>query len=514
MPGRLTFRIIACCTLIAALLVRAPAGRAADPGAARRGGVWTDAALQLSFGADSSTLRPSEPRPNGALLVLAADSEYMPGSGSVSQNPGAALDELNAELTAVADDLASRLDGNPLTITDDPNRAGLIVKLRASYPFAGQYGGYLSAYNCEMTITVIDTSTRGTIASVTILSEYGEAIDVSQFVEGTTTIWKKLPLPSEYDQAGELAAALLEYLGSSEPEPPAPAATGIEGALAYLASEPINNLYEYLRGGNTLSRGASGENARTFQGMLIDLGAEIAADGQAGSQTITAFQSVFQNALRETAGNTLDQRAFESLVFAMVASRDARVARALYPDAQTERVDMLHAERLFNNQKYYSAYAIYESLGAFEDSAARAVLCVQSWPPVGALERAGAYRSTLAELKVVSTHPSGTGALVKIYARDGTFAASLFLPGGGDTTIGIAPGEYEVRVGSGKAWFGAEEAFGMDGARYSTLEFGGADKLMVIEQGYSHVLTLLANELTGGAAAVGADDLSWDAFTR
>ncbi|MDR1599876.1 MAG: hypothetical protein LBS11_08435 [Oscillospiraceae bacterium] len=514
MLGHPSLRVTIRGLLAAALIVRATTGLAAEPGAARRGVVWTDVALRLAYGADSSTLRPSSPRPNAALLVLGEDSEYRPASGPVSQNPNAALDELASELAAVTEDLASRLDGQPITITDDPNQAGLFVILDARYPSAGQYGGYLNAYNCILTITVIDSSTKETVAAATLASEYGDAIDVSQFAEGTTTIWKKLPLPSESSQIEGFAGVLAKYLHIPEiaSTESAPAVLGIEGALLYLQNESFNNLYAYLRDGKTLTRGASGENAKAFQAMLIDLGAGIKADGQAGSQTITAYQSVFRDALGETVGDSLDQRAFESLVFAMVAGRDAALARSLYPDAPTELIDTLRAERLFSNQQYYSAYSLFMSLGSYGDSADRAAMCVQPWPSAGALERAGAYRGTLAELKILSTYPSDTACLVKIYARDGGFAASLFVPGGETTTIGIAPGEYMVRVGSGQAWFGAEEAFGQDGAKYSTLEFNGEDKLMRIEQEYTHTLTLLANDLPNGAAPVGADPLTWEAF--
>ncbi|MDR1262786.1 MAG: hypothetical protein LBK46_04760, partial [Oscillospiraceae bacterium] len=370
-------------------------------------------------------------------------------------------------------------------------------------------------------------------------SEYGESIDVSQFAEGTTIIWKKLPLPGESPRAEAFSAALLDYTALTEPAPshsPQPSAApestaapqptekptapteqtkqGVEGALQYLANDSLNNLYAYLTGGKTIARGASGKNAKAFQAMLIDLGAEIKADGQIGSQTIAAYQSTYQSVLGEPAGEALDRQAFDAMVFAMMASRDADAARALFPDASLERIDTLRADRLFQNQEYYSAYRLYTSLGAFEDSAARAAACVQPWPSSGALERSSAHRSNLAELKVISEHPEDTAALVKIYAPDGTTAASLFLPGSGETTIGIAPGDYTVRVGSGKLWYGIAEAFGPDGARYSTLAFNSPDKLMHIEQGYTHTLTLLVNELGSGASPVGADDMPWEAFTR
>ncbi|MDR2657591.1 MAG: hypothetical protein LBB86_07180 [Oscillospiraceae bacterium] len=546
MLKRSVFRFIACCFTLLALFACASVGMASDDsGSLRRGMVWTDAALLQTYGVESAAFRPSNPQPRDALIILSPESEYRPSSGPASQNPSAALDELGSELYAVAEDLGARLTGRPLSITDDPNQAGLIIELDASYPYAGQYGGYLDAYNCILTITVIDVSTRETIATLSASSEYGESIDVSQFAEGTTVIWKKLPLPSDSPRVEAFGAALLDYTASTEltpspsPEPTAapestavpqptdvsqptekpaaptePTKQGVEGALQYLANDSLNNLYAYLAGGKIIARGASGENAKTFQAMLVDLGAEIKVDGQIGSQTIAAFQSTYQAVLGESAGEALDIQTFGAMIFAMTASRDADAARALFPDASQERIDTLRADRLFQNQEYYSAYKLYTALGAFEDSAARAAACVQPWPSSGALERSSAHRSNLAELKVISEYPEDTSALVKIYAPDGTTAASLFLPGSGETTIGIAPGDYTVRVGSGKLWYGVAEAFGPDGARYSTLAFNSPDKLMHIEQGYTHTLTLLVNELDGNASPVGADGLTWEAFTR
>ncbi|GHU69550.1 hypothetical protein AGMMS49992_00410 [Clostridia bacterium] len=557
-------RLAALLALLITTLAFVPVGLAA--GAVSANGVWTDAAFLQTYGVTPWEFRPANPAPRTALLILGGDNQYKPNSGTVAEDPQAAFDELGSELSAIVDDLTQLADVS-LIFTQDPNSASLFIIVEPVYPYAGQYGGYLDAYNCTTLLSVIDAASGDIITVLSAESDYGEAIDATQFSEGTTVIWKKLPLPSESAHIGAFIAALNDFFengidnGSveqvlqetTEPtavpdepapndvptptdEPPIPDATpeptaepeptatpapqsfqptvlGTEGALQFLGDEALNKLYAYLAGGKTITRGSSGDYAKTFQSILISRGAEIKADGQVGSKTIEAYQAVYLAALGQPASEIFDAQAFEQLLMAMVADRDAAAARALYPEADPQRIDWLYANGLYNRQLFYSAYKLYSSLDGFTDSTASAAACAQPWPSSGLLERASAYRSTQAELTVVTTRPDDTASLVRIYATDGTLAVSLFLAGSTKYALGIAPGSYIVQVGMGKAWYGVTEAFGADdGAQYSMLVFSGGGSLMNIEQGKQHTLSLLIDELSGNAIPVNVSNISWDAF--
>ena len=155
------------------------------------------------------------------------------------------------------------------------------------------------------------------------------------------------------------------------------------------------------------------------------------------------------------------------------------------------------AEAYIATGEYYKAKKLFDSLGDYEDAAARSAACVQTLPENGAFATGNGSGSSL-----TIEAPSGTRSVyLKIYDETGAAVAKIFLRPGGSATLELTPGTYTMKVAYGTEWYGETDLFGDDGS-YSQLLNGSAPEF-VIESNYEYTLTL------GGVVNgnVGSEDL-------
>ena len=170
----------------------------------------------------------------------------------------------------------------------------------------------------------------------------------------------------------------------------------------------------------------------------------------------------------------------------------------------------MHACALAAQGKFYSAKELFEESG-FGDWAARAEACVQPWPKNSVLYKNPNVKGSSTELTVKFNTNPDTAMLVKVYTTDDVLARTMFIGGTGKATCSLPAGTYVIKDGTGKNWYGEEEAFGKEGY-YEIMTFGDDEQEVQLKGGYSSTITVNVQEGDSTGEGVGSDWESWDDF--
>lgn len=274
-----------------------------------------------------------------------------------------------------------------------------------------------------------------------------------------------------------------------------------------------------LTKGKILKSGSKGDAAKGLQQILADLGIEITVDGSVGKKTMAAIN---ENAIGYldlpadgAAINAISQSDFENLLLAVLLHTDRSAAEKVIlseddPDIAS-KLAFLDAADEIRKGNNYTAKTMYEELGDYRGSAARAEKCILPWPKNGPVYRNSEYGSKKCPLIIKTGAGSEIGTYVKVYTLDtDDLVATAFLSGKGKVTLNLPAGKYLVKAGYGEHWYGPNEAFGNGpDAYYSKLEFEGSDDELELKSGYTCTLTL---QIEDGNGNVGASDEDWNGF--
>ena len=175
--------------------------------------------------------------------------------------------------------------------------------------------------------------------------------------------------------------------------------------------------------------------------------------------------------------DTLDYDAAAALIaagdYAAAAVKLAAPAESAYEDAADQReycnnkVAYQGAEQALASGKNYTAYVAFMDLGSFEDSAARAELCVLEEPKSGELYHNENYTARQVDFKVVNSYNVAT--YVKLYLNNGDLVCSFYIQANKSATVHVPAGTYTINRAFGTQWFGLEDMFGDDGTYYRQL---------------------------------------------
>lgn len=153
------------------------------------------------------------------------------------------------------------------------------------------------------------------------------------------------------------------------------------------------------------------------------------------------------------------------------------------------------AEDAYNDGLYYTAYGLFNDLGAYRDAPARAQSCIRSRPFTGETYRNTAYSGTSVLLKIQPPTDDGSCTYFKIYAVSGSnelLVSSAFINAGGNTTVRLPAGSYIFKAAYGYGdWYGEKEMFGPQGT-YQRLKSSDTSEIFQLDRNGSYVLTLRA----------------------
>ena len=304
----------------------------------------------------------------------------------------------------------------------------------------------------------------------------------------------------------ETPAEASESNASGIPEEPA----GEDEMLAALDNDVYRTTYDALLAGEVIQNGSKGDTANGVQQTLVSFGQDIAVDGSVGPRTIAALNAV-QAAFGLAQTESLDATGYAELLPPLLISTNPDEADVLLQDQMDPgEYEYMRACALVAQGKYYSAKAVFEGSG-WEDWEDRAAACILPWPETGVLYRNPDVQGSSTELTVKFNTDPDTAMLVKIYTADDVLARTMFIGGTGQATCSLPAGTYTIKDGTGKTWYGEEEAFGDEGS-YEIMTFEGGQQEVRLEQNYSSTITVNVQEDNPDAKGVGSDWESWDDF--
>jgi len=167
------------------------------------------------------------------------------------------------------------------------------------------------------------------------------------------------------------------------------------------------------------------------------------------------------------------------------------------------------AEKAYEEGRFYTAYGLFNLIDHYEDSADRAVQCIQSLPSTGQIYRNKDFPGSSVSLKVKTPKDDPRPTFLKIYTEDGTHVSSIFIRSGGSPTVKLPPNTYIIRSAFGANWFGPDEMFGDEDAVYQTLILDGGTAY-AFKRNYIYTLTLRSSALEN--ANVGTEGVSRTGF--
>ncbi len=296
-----------------------------------------------------------------------------------------------------------------------------------------------------------------------------------------------------------------------EPTPRLPIDAGdTEAVLKALGDETFSAVYEALKSGEIVKKGTKGDIGRGVQQMLIAFGQKISADGSVGAKTIAAL-----NAVQDTFGlectDSLDAAGCAELLPRLLILTDPEAAEELLADSMGDDYEYTRACALEAQGKYYSARQAFEASG-YPDAEDRAAACVQPWPKTGQLYKNPSVSGSSAKLSVkVNASDEDTAMLVKIYTKDDVLARMLFIGGSGEASTSLPAGIYVIKDGTGKTWYGEEEAFGDEG-NYEVMTFDGGEREVELKKNHSSTITINVQKADPNADSVGTRNEKWEDF--
>ena len=283
-----------------------------------------------------------------------------------------------------------------------------------------------------------------------------------------------------------------------------------DAILDALSEGVYRTTYDALLSGEVVQKGSKGDAAKGVQQTLVAFGQDIAVDGNVGPKTIAALNAV-QEAFGLEQTEALDAEGYAALLPRLLVATDLDAADALLAgQMDAGEYDYMRACALVAQGKYASAKSLFEESG-WGDWEARAKACVQPWPKTGVLYKNPDVKGSSTELTVKFNTDADTAMLVKIYTEGGVLARTMFIGGTGKAKTSLPAGTYIIKDGTGKNWYGEEEAFGSEGY-YEIMTFGDDQQEVELKKNYSSTITVNVQEDNPDAEGVGSDWESWSDF--
>ncbi|MGI6172376.1 MAG: T9SS type A sorting domain-containing protein [Christensenellales bacterium] len=294
-------------------------------------------------------------------------------------------------------------------------------------------------------------------------------------------------------------------------EEPAKASVDMtEAVLDALGDDLYRTTYDALLAGETIAKGSKGDTAKGVQQTLVAFGKKISVDGNVGKKTIRAWNEV-QEAFGLEQTEEMNAEAYARLLPLLLLSTDDEAAYDLLADEMGYEYEYMRGCALFLQGKYYSAMLAFENSG-HNDYEERMAACPQKWPKNGVLYKNPAVKGSSAQLRVKFNTEPDTAMLVKIYTIDGVLARTMFIGGTGRATASLPAGTYIVKDGTGKTWYGEEEAFGAEG-NYEVMTFGDdATTEVKLRKNYRSTITVNVEKYDPKADSVGSVYENWGDF--
>lgn len=287
---------------------------------------------------------------------------------------------------------------------------------------------------------------------------------------------------------------------------------GEDEILAALGKDIYRATYEALLGGEVIAKGSKGEAAKGVQQTLADFGQSISVDGSVGAKTIAALNAV-QTAFGLPATESLYAAGYAQLLpRLLIATNPDEAETLLMGSMESGEYDYMRACAMAAAGKYASARELFEE-SDFGDWEARAAACVQPWPKTGVLYKNPAVSGSSARLTVKFNTEPDTAMLVKVYTADGTLARTMFIGGTGKATTSLPGGTYVIKDGTGKHWYGEEEAFGpRPEGSYEVMTFEDGAQEVQLKKNYTATITVNVQEGEAVGQGVGSDWEDWGDF--
>ena len=283
-----------------------------------------------------------------------------------------------------------------------------------------------------------------------------------------------------------------------------------EEILSSLNNDAYRKAYDAVMAGEVLRGGSKGDAARGVQQMLADFGKKITVDGKLtdkNMETLNAVQEAF--GLEQT--DSLDAEGYIRLLPRLLTYQNTDDAYWVLSDSfNYDEYDYMCGCAMMLHKKYAAARTYFEN-SEWADWEKRAAACVQRWPRTGVIYSNPAVQGDAAELAVQFNGASDTAMLVKIYTAKGVLARMMFIGGTGKATASLPAGTYIIKDGTGKNWYGEEDAFGSEG-NYEIMTFSGGEQELQLKRNYRTTITVNVQENNPDAEGVGSDWESWEDF--
>lgn len=284
-----------------------------------------------------------------------------------------------------------------------------------------------------------------------------------------------------------------------------------EDILTALGEPVYEQTYAALLSGERIQNGTKGETARGLQQTLIAFGREIAADGSTGPKTLEALNAV-QNAFGLDETQEVDAEIYAKLLPGLLITVKPRKAKKLLA-SRMENDEYLYmcacAEAAAGN--YYSAKLGFED-SQWNDWEDRAKGCVQEWPGTGQLYSNPEVGGNSAELAVQYNTERDAAMFIKVYTPDDVLARTMFIAGSGEAVVSLPGGNYRIKTGVGKNWYGEKESFGKAEGLYDILTFENGEELTEIPGNYRVTISINVQNADVSADNVGSDYERWEDF--
>lgn len=294
-----------------------------------------------------------------------------------------------------------------------------------------------------------------------------------------------------------------------------PATESTEEALAALNNASYDAAYAYIKAGNVYKSGVKGAEAEAFQQLLVDLGANIAVDGNIGGQTMSSMNDIRAKFIDAEPVEQVDEAVFGELI-SYLRLADVKLSEDELVVGPSDDKAKWYILAGLKEQvgDYYTAERIFSQLTNYKDSAERAAACVQEWPYNGQVYRNEAFPGKNSGLMVTANREDGKATCVKVYTPKGVLVSTLFIDGANTAITRLPAGTYVIKCGVGTEWYGPEETFGGagNGAQYFKLTFDDGGEELKMEQSMEYRITIDVEGINEGQEAVGASSEDWNNF--
>lgn len=333
-----------------------------------------------------------------------------------------------------------------------------------------------------------------------------ETVPTSEFRPQDAVAWVLAvrdgePLPAAQETAPAPEAAQ---------EAPAAAEVTLDDILDALGNDNCRTTYQALLEGEVIKKGSKGDAAKGVQQTLVDFGKDIAVDGSVGPKTIGALNEV-QAAFGLEETESLDAEGYAQLLPRLLVATRPEEAEALLSGSMKDgEYEYISACACVAQGKLYQARQMFLSSG-YGDSVDRAAACVLEWPKNGQIYKNSAVKGGSTDLTVKVTADADRAMVVKVYTQDGQLARAMFIGGTGKATVNLAAGTYIIKDGTGKDWYGLEDAFGREGY-YEIMTFGDGEEEVKLKSNRIYTITVNVDKVDPNTDGVGSQYESWNQF--